>query len=190
MKLTTELKSIVTNLSVVILKEGSNLKNPRKFSRDEIGDRVFSECTHPLTKEFLVTDEQYQLITSSVIDAIDKVGRISNNQQLDGYNVWMKNFKWFLSPKNENGFGGRCYRKCKELQNLMEWTDEQYSEVARCFDKLTSKDGNHYYRGVDSNNTYRDNTSNMGKMTEGLGDSKKEVKRGDLGESSKLINLQ
>ena len=93
MKLTTELKSIVTNLSVVILKDGSNLKNPRKFSRDEIGDRVFSECTHPLTKEFLVTDEQYLFITSSVIDAIDKVGRISNNQQLDGYNVWMKNFK-------------------------------------------------------------------------------------------------
>ena len=180
MKLSNEIKTMVTNLSVVILKEGSNLKNPKKFSRDEIGERVFAQCTHPITKAFLVTDEQYELILSSVIDAIDKANRLSSGNQGEGYNCWMKDLKWLLSPKNEKGFGARCYKKDKELQNLMGWNDEQMSEVARCFDKITNKDGNHVYRGIDANSTYRDNTSNLGKVTDGLGDAKKDVKRGDI----------
>tara|TARA_Y100000310_G_C20445604_1_gene698251 strand:+ start:208 stop:762 length:555 start_codon:yes stop_codon:yes gene_type:complete len=184
MKLSKELQEQVTNLSIVILKEGSGLKNPKKFTIDDIGERVFAKCTD-LSGKFLVTDEQYELILSSVIDTIREANRLSNNAQGEGYNVWMKDLKWFLSPKNEKGFGSRCYKKDKELQVLMGWTDEQLSEVARCFDKITNKDGNHIYRGVDSNDTYRDSTSNLGKITDGLGDSKKDVKRGELGESSK-----
>ena len=174
-----QIKSVVTNLSVVILKEGSHLKNPKKFSRDEITERVFAKCTN-LEGEFLVTDEQYELILKKVTNAIEDVSRLSDNTQGEGYNIWMKDLKWFLNPSNENGFGARCYRQCKELQALMGWTDEQLSEVAKCFDKVALKNGNHIYRGVDSNDTYRDNTSNMGKITEGLGDKKKDVKRGSL----------
>ena len=184
MKLTNEHKDLVKNMSVVILKEGSNLKNPKKFTIDDIGERIFAKCTD-LSGKLLVTDDQYELILASVINAIRDVNRLSNNAQGEGYNIWLKDLKWFLDHKNENGFGARCLRRCKKVQDLMNWNDEQMNEVARCFDKIVLKSGNHVYRGVDSNDTYRDNTSNLGKITDGLGDSKKDVKRGELGEITK-----
>ena len=62
----------------------------------------------------------------------------------------------------------------------MGWNDEQMNEVSRCFDKVLLTNNNHCYRGIDSNEVYRDNTSNLGKITTGLGDKKQDVKRGAL----------
>ena len=174
-----QINNVSSELSKVLLNDGSHLKNPRKFTHIEISERVKSQCTD-LLGNLIVTDEQFNTILASVTKALSDAKRIAMASQGEGYNVWMRDLKLFLDHKNENGFGARCYRKCKELQKLMNWNDEQMTEVAKCFDKGLLTNNNHCYRGIDSNEVYRDNTSNLGKITNGLGDKKQDVKRGSL----------
>ena len=177
---TNKIKSLITSSVDTLVGENNHLKNPPKYTMNMVLTRITDKLTNPLTDELIVSEEVFQSILDGVIDGLVEMKRFANSSQGDGYNVWMKDLKWFLDPKNENGFGGRIYRRCKETQKLFGWTDEQYSEVSKCFDKITLDNGNHIYRGVDSNLVYRDNTCNLGKVTKGLGDNKKDVKRGDL----------
>ena len=182
-------KEQIVTASITLAKQmdedGRHLKNPPKYSSKQVSERCYDKFSDGFTGELNISDEIFQTVLHCVTKYLSDKNRISNNSQGEGYNIWMKDLKWFLSPKNERGFGSRCVTRCKELQNLMGWTDEQMNEVARCFDKIILKNGNHEYRGVDSNNVYRDNTSNLGKITVGLGDKKKDVTRGNLGKVDK-----
>ena len=180
MKYTKEqIEQVSKNLSQELLNSGMHLKNPKKYTHQDIISVVHKQCTD-ICGNLAVTEEQYNVILDTVTKTLRDAKRILNNSQGEGYNIWMKDLKLFLDHKNENGFGARCYRKCKKLQQLMGWNDEQMNEVSRCFDKVLLTNGNHCYRGIDSNEVYRDNTSNLGKITNGLGDKKQDVKRGAL----------
>ena len=156
-----QMVTLATNLTIKLIDDGKHLKNPPKYTPNQIGERVFDRCSD-INGDLTCTDENYQMVIIGVTRGLEIANRLGGNTQGEGYNIWMRSLKWLLSPKNEQGFGARCYRQCKELQNLLGWNDEQMKEVSGCFDKLTLENGNTIYRGVDANDVYRDNTSNQG----------------------------